>query len=79
VDVELEAIDHLRRAQLDRALWALPAEQRIAISLMDIGGFTAAEVAGMTGSPRGTVLARVHRGRKALARLVQQQERRHAP
>jgi RNA polymerase sigma-70 factor, ECF subfamily len=80
VDVELEAIDRVRRAQLERALWALPTEQRIAISLMDVGGFTAAEVAGMTGSPRGTVLARVHRGRKALARLVQQEEeRRHAP
>jgi RNA polymerase sigma-70 factor (ECF subfamily) len=79
-DVELEAIDRVRRAQLDRALWALPTEQRVAITLMDVGGFTAAEVAGMTGSPRGTVLARVHRGRKALARLVQQQEeRRHAP
>jgi RNA polymerase sigma-70 factor, ECF subfamily len=78
-DVELEAIERLRRAQLDRALWALPPEQRIAITLMDVGGFTAAEVATMTGSPRGTVLARVHRGRKALARLVQQQESRHAP
>ncbi len=78
-DVELEAIARVRRAQLDRALWALPKEQRIAITLMDVGGFTAAEVAGMTGSPRGTVLARVHRGRKALARLVQQEERRHAP
>jgi len=78
-DVELEAIDRLRRAQLDRALWALPTEQRIAVTLMDLGGFTAAEVAAMTGRPRGTVLARVHRGRKALARLVQQQETRHAP
>jgi RNA polymerase sigma-70 factor, ECF subfamily len=78
-DVELEAIERLRRAQLDRALWALPTEQRLAITLMDIGGFTAAEVAAMTGSPRGTVLARVHRGRKTLARLVQQQESRHAP
>jgi RNA polymerase sigma-70 factor, ECF subfamily len=79
-DVELEAIGRLRRAQLDRALWALPTEQRVAITLMDIGGFTAAEVAGMTGSPRGTVLSRVHRGRKTLARLLQQEEeRRHAP
>jgi RNA polymerase sigma-70 factor (ECF subfamily) len=79
-DVELEAIARLRRAQLDRVLWSLPTEQRVAITLMDVGGFTAAEVAGMTGSPRGTVLARVHRGRKALARLVQQEEeRRHAP
>jgi RNA polymerase sigma-70 factor, ECF subfamily len=78
-DVELEAIARMRRAQLEQALWALPREQRIAITLMDVGGFTAAEVAGMTGSPRGTVLARVHRGRKALARLVEQEESRHAP
>ena len=78
-NVELEAIERVRRAQLDRALWALPSEQRVAITLMDLGGFTAAEVAAMTGSPRGTVLARVHRGRKALTRLVQQQESRHAP
>jgi RNA polymerase sigma-70 factor (ECF subfamily) len=78
-DVELEAIDRVRRSQLERALWALPREQRVAIALMDVGGFTAAEVAGMTGSPRGTVLARVHRGRKALARLVREEERRHAP
>jgi RNA polymerase sigma-70 factor (ECF subfamily) len=79
VDVELEAIDRMRRKQVDQAMWALPREQRITITLVDVGGFTAAEVAGMTGSPRGTVLARLHRGRKALARLVQQEESRHAP
>jgi RNA polymerase sigma-70 factor (ECF subfamily) len=46
---------------------------------MDLGGLTAAEVAKVTGSPRGTVLARVHQGRKALARLVTEEVRRHAP
>ena len=49
------------------ALWALPDAQRIAITLMDLCGFTAAQVAAITGAPRGTVLARVHRGRKTLA------------
>jgi len=70
VDVAEEAIGHVQRGLVERALWALPAEQRIAIALMDLGGLTAAEVAEVTGCPRGTVLARVHRGRKALARLV---------
>ena len=70
VDVAATAIGRVERAQVERALWALTEEQRIAIALMDIVGFTAAEVATITGSPRGTVLARVHRGRKALARLV---------
>jgi RNA polymerase sigma-70 factor (ECF subfamily) len=79
-DVETEAIARTRRAQVERAMAALPAEQRIAIALMDLAGFTAAEVAKLTGSPRGTILARVHRGRKALARLIRAQEvRDHAP
>ncbi len=42
-DVEAEAIAHTRRAQVQRALWALPEPQRVAVTLMDLGGFTAAE------------------------------------
>ena len=37
---------------------------------MDLSGFTAKEVATLLNCPRGTVLARVHRGRKALAALL---------
>jgi RNA polymerase sigma-70 factor, ECF subfamily len=78
-DVAQQAIDRIHRGLVERALWALPSEQRVAIALMDLGGLTAAEVAKMTGSPRGTVLARVHRGRKTLARLVTEGVGRHAP
>jgi RNA polymerase sigma-70 factor, ECF subfamily len=78
-DVAEQAIGRVQRALVERALWALPAEQRVAIALMDLGGLTAAEVAEVTGSPRGTVLARVHRGRKTLARLVLEEVGRHAP
>jgi RNA polymerase sigma-70 factor, ECF subfamily len=78
-DVAEEAISRVQRLQVERALWALPDEQRVAIALMDLAGLTAAEVAKVTGCPRGTVLARVHRGRKALARLVAEEVRRHAP
>jgi len=79
VDVAAAAIGRVERARVERALWTLSEEQRIAIALVDIVGFTAAEVATITGSPRGTVLARVHRGRKALARLVGEEARRHEP
>jgi RNA polymerase sigma-70 factor (ECF subfamily) len=79
IDVAEQAIDRVHRGLVERALWALPAEQRVAIALMDLGGLTAAEVARMTGSPRGTVLARVHRGRKTLARLVLEEVGRDAP
>ncbi|MCA1607740.1 MAG: hypothetical protein LC775_20260, partial [Acidobacteria bacterium] len=53
--------------------WKLPEEQRIAITLMDLDGFTASEVSKISGSPRGTVLARVHRGRKKLARILEKE------
>ena len=61
------ALERIGSSQITAALLALPDAQRIAITLMDICGFTAAQVAAITGAPRGTVLARVHRGRKALA------------
>jgi RNA polymerase sigma-70 factor (ECF subfamily) len=82
VDVETEAIARSQRAQVERALRALPEPQRVAVTLMDLGGFTAAEVAELLGRPRGSVLAWAHRGRKALARLVREQEQegdRHGP
>jgi RNA polymerase sigma-70 factor, ECF subfamily len=63
----------LGRVDADRiraALWTLPDSQRVAITLMDLCGFTAAQAGAITGAPRGTVLARVHRGRKALALLL---------
>ena len=73
-DVEAEAIARSRRAQVERALWALPEPQRLAVTLMDLAGFTAAEAARLLGRPRGSVLAWAHRGRKRLARLVREQQ-----
>jgi len=74
-DPAADAIGRIRAEAVHQALWTLPEAQRIAITLMDLSGFTAQEVAGLTGAPRGTVLARVHRGRKALAVALQM----HAP
>lgn len=79
VDVEAEAIEAVRRDAVHQALWRLPEEQRIAITLMDLDGFTAAQVARMTGAPRGTVLARVHRGRKKLAQSLRKEAITHEP
>ena len=60
----------LTAALVHRALATLSEEQRVAVTLVDLCGFTSAEAAGILGCPRGTVLSRVHRGRKALARLL---------
>jgi RNA polymerase sigma-70 factor (ECF subfamily) len=48
----------------------LPEPQRLCIMLVDVAGYTAREVAEALGCPRGTVLARVHRGRRKLAQLL---------
>jgi RNA polymerase sigma-70 factor, ECF subfamily len=72
-DTAAEAIGGVVRDQVHQALWQLPAAQREAITLMDLCGFTASEVAIMTNTPRGTILARVHRGHKHLAALLRQQ------
>ncbi len=69
-DVLSSATSSLRRRLVHEALWKLPEEQRVAITLMDLDGFSASEVARITKAPRGTVLSRVHRGRKRLARLL---------
>jgi len=66
-DPEERALDAVRRDELVAAMWRLPQEQRVALTLVDLGGFTTAEAARAMGTPRGTVLSRVHRGRRALA------------
>lgn len=73
-DTAAEAVSATVADQVHQALWQLPAAQREAITLMDLCGFTAAEVAAMTHTPRGTILSRVHRGHKRLAVLLPQQE-----
>ena len=55
-----------------RCLAQLPEPQRLCIVLMDVAGYTAREAAEALGCPRGTVLARVHRGRRRLAQLLAQ-------
>lgn len=55
---------------LDRALAALPPDQRTAIVLCDVYGMDYNEVASMTQSALGTVKSRIHRGRLRLRELL---------
>jgi RNA polymerase sigma-70 factor (ECF subfamily) len=70
VDPESRAIKAVEREDLYRAIRELPEEQRVAITLVDLSGFSTYEAAEAMGTPRGTVLSRLHRGRRALARLL---------
>ena len=69
-DPEREALASLDAAALRRAMWSLDEGQRVAIALVDIAGLSTSEAARVMGTPRGTVLSRLHRGRRSLARLL---------
>lgn len=69
-DVAAEALAALARQAVGEALAQLPEPQRLSIVLMDLVGLSAQEAADVLDCPRGTVLARVHRGRRRLAQLV---------
>jgi len=69
-DVADVVIAGLDAQAVSRCLALLPEPQRVCIVLMDVAGYTAREAAEVLGCPRGTVLARVHRGRRRLAQLL---------
>ncbi len=61
--------DELFRADLDhldRALGGLRADEREALYLSAVEGYSAREIAEATGRPRGTVLSVIHRARRKL-------------
>ena len=63
---EAEVLDRLGDSDVLRALRELPSEFRVAIYLADIEGYPYREVAEMMGTPIGTVMSRLHRGRAKL-------------
>jgi len=69
-DPEAEALAALERSRVHKALWQISDEQRMAITLVDLAGFSTREAARILKVPRGTILSRLHRGRKALAVLL---------
>lgn len=63
---EVEALENLPDSDIKRALHEIPEEFRIAVYLVDVEGFSYKEAAEIIGSPAGTVMSRLHRGRKQL-------------
>jgi RNA polymerase sigma-70 factor, ECF subfamily len=63
---EAEALDRLADSDVLRALRDLPQDFRTAIYLADIEGYPYREVARIMGTPIGTVMSRLHRGRERL-------------
>jgi RNA polymerase sigma-70 factor (ECF subfamily) len=69
-DPETLALMPLVEDEIRRALDALPAEFRLAVVLCDVEEFSYDEIAQIMGCPIGTVMSRLHRGRKLLQRTL---------
>lgn len=63
---EVEALEQLPDSDIKNALQELPEEFRLAIYFVDVEGFSYKEVAEILNVPTGTVMSRLHRGRKLL-------------
>jgi len=67
---EDELLDLVTDSEVKDALEALPEQFRIAVLLADIEGFSYKEIAEMLDIPIGTVMSRLHRGRKGLQKSL---------
>ncbi|MBA3728320.1 MAG: sigma-70 family RNA polymerase sigma factor [Actinobacteria bacterium] len=67
---ETSVIESLPDEEVQEALSSLPEQFRIAVLLADVEGFSYKEIADITDVPIGTVMSRLHRGRKALEKRL---------
>ncbi len=67
---EDELLDYFTEAEVAKAVEELPEQFRIAVLLADVEGFSYKEIAEILDIPIGTVMSRLHRGRKSLQKKL---------
>jgi RNA polymerase sigma-70 factor (ECF subfamily) len=67
---EEQALERLGDNQIRAAMRALPEQFRLAVYYADVEGFRSREIADLMRTPVGTVMSRLHRGRRLLRRLL---------
>ncbi|WP_231406582.1 sigma-70 family RNA polymerase sigma factor [Streptomyces sp. MC1] len=72
VSAESDALERLLNPDLEAAFHKISPPRRLAIYLVDVEGLSYREVAETMGTPVGTVMSRIHRGRRQLRELLSQ-------
>jgi RNA polymerase sigma-70 factor (ECF subfamily) len=67
---EEEVLEGITDDEVKAAIESLPENFRIAVLLADVEGFSYKEIAEITDVPIGTVMSRIHRGRRALQKAL---------
>lgn len=67
---EEEVLDRFTETEVKEAIEALPEQFRMAVILGDVEGFSYKEMAEILDVPIGTVMSRLHRGRRALQKRL---------
>ena len=72
---EAQVLERMPDEDVQAALDSLPEGFRMAVWLADVEGFSYKEIAEILGIPIGTVMSRLHRGRKSLEKLLWEKAR----